>query len=89
MIDFSTRGHSADIQLHLAVGQMLVPVAKLGPNRCVLRKPTVLPHGPAELVVRVDEREERWPVFLPRGAAATTSHVEISRASCWKRQLIS
>ncbi|HQU45947.1 MAG TPA: hypothetical protein PK867_24245 [Pirellulales bacterium] len=78
MIDFSSRGYSADVQLYLVVGELLIRVAKLGPSRCVLREPTVLPSGPAELVVRIDEHEQRWPIFLPRGAALDSSHVEFS-----------
>ncbi|HET6884358.1 MAG TPA: hypothetical protein VFI31_29670 [Pirellulales bacterium] len=78
MIDLSTHGHSADVQLHLLADGRLVPLAKLGPNRCVLREPTELPPGSAEIVVRVDDDEQRWTVFLPHGAALSTSHVEIS-----------
>ena len=78
MIDFSAPGFSAEVRLHLVVGDRVVPIAKLGPDRCVLREPTELPRGAAELVDRIDAHEQRWPVFLPHGGALDSSHVEIS-----------
>lgn len=54
-----------------------MPIAKLGPHRCVLREPTELPRGPAEIVVRIDHDEQRWPVFLPQGASGNNPHVKL------------
>jgi hypothetical protein len=65
------RAHSAhveiDLILHLDGQRMVVPVAQVGHGFLVTSFPTEAPPTDAELVLRVDGREQRRVIRLPGG----------------------
>jgi hypothetical protein len=58
------------VQLSLETSGRVYPLAQIGPDFVVLREPTDLPPGNAEVVMRVEGSEQRWRVTLPNGATA-------------------
>jgi hypothetical protein len=64
-------GYSADVKLHLVVGDRTLELAQIGPNDVVLRTPTDLPPSDAEVVMKIDGQERRWSVRLPEGSTVT------------------
>ena len=76
--------YSANVRLHLVMGERTLELAQIGPSDIVLRTPTDLPPGDAEIVMDVDGHQRRWPVRLPQGASVTlptTTTVTIPGAS--------
>ena len=60
-----TRPFSAKTTLHLLVEGRSVDLAGIGPRFVSLRKPTVLPPGPATVVATIDESVRYWSVVIP------------------------
>ncbi len=58
---------SADVTIELRFNGFVIPVAQLGPDFLILDDPVDQPSGEAEIMLRVDDDEQRWPVFLPDG----------------------
>ena len=76
--EFSNRGgHSADVRISLILNGDTIPVAQLGPGFLLLEKPIERPPGPASIILRVDQTEERWNVRLPDGISAGSKRVTI------------
>ena len=71
-------GHSADVRISLMFGGHSIPVAQLGPGFLLLDAPADHPPGPASILLRVDQSEQRWDVRLPNGISATSKRVAIS-----------
>jgi hypothetical protein len=67
------------VHLHLWVGEAALPIAQLGPDFLILATPTDLAANEAEIVMRVDANERRWPVSLPEGLNATAQRTRIAR----------
>jgi hypothetical protein len=59
--------HSADVRITLNLKNLSIPVAQLGPSFIILRQGVNHPPAEAEMVLRIDESESRWTVFLPEG----------------------
>jgi len=74
-------GHSADIRIQLYVNGHILPIAQLGPDFLVLRKPIDLSPCEAEIAMSVDGRERRWRVRLPAGIRADQRKTGISRSA--------
>jgi hypothetical protein len=68
-------GYSAEVRLHLVVGDDSLELASIGPMEISLREPTELPPGPAEVVMHVDSFERRWQVYLPDGISRNSRYV--------------
>jgi hypothetical protein len=51
----------------LCVGGHVLEVGQLGPDFLILAAPANYPPAEAEMVVSIDGRERRWPVYLPDG----------------------
>ena len=64
--------------MFLLIDGVSFPVAQMGPDFVLLRKP--IEHSPcnASVVFEVDQREERWEVRLPNGISATSNRVAIT-----------
>ena len=56
--------YSADVGLHLVVGEDVYQLSKMGPGYVVPRDPIELSACDAELVMTVNGREYRWEVSL-------------------------
>jgi hypothetical protein len=69
---FNGNGYSSNVRLHLVVGDRTLELAQIGPNDIVLRTPTDLPPGDAEIIMEIDGHERRWPIHLPQGASVNT-----------------
>jgi hypothetical protein len=68
-------GYSAEVRLHLIVGNDLLELASIGPAEVSLRELTELPPGPAEVVMHGDSFERRWQVDLPDGISRNSRYV--------------
>jgi hypothetical protein len=68
-------GYSAEVRLHLVVGDEVLELASIGPAEISLREPAELPPGPAEIVMHVDSFERRWQVYLPDGISLQSRDV--------------
>jgi hypothetical protein len=66
----SVAGYSSKVQLFLEMLGRVYSLSEIDPDFVTLREPADLPPGNADVVMRVDGSEQRWPVELPHGAAA-------------------
>jgi hypothetical protein len=73
-------GHSADVRINLVLNGDSIRVAQLGPGFLLLETLTTCPPGPASIILRVDEAEERWDVRRPDGISADSKRVTIVAA---------
>jgi hypothetical protein len=59
---------SADVELKLCVGEVLLSLSHVGPNEIIVRDECEpIPAGDAKLYIRVDESRKVRKVFLPHG----------------------
>ncbi len=56
------------------------PVGQLGPDFLLLKRAINHPPAEATLVVRVDQSERQWKIWLPEGMSAAARRVSISIA---------
>lgn len=70
-------GFSAEIESYLAVAGQRLRLAKIGPDRIMLRNPTELSPGQAVIVTMINGREYRRNVLLPHGSVPFDVFVEI------------
>src|ERR1017187_9973325 len=71
-------GHSADVRISLMFRGHSIPVAQLRADFLLLDAPADHPPGPASILLRVDQSEQRWDVRLPNGISATSKRVAAS-----------
>ena len=55
------------MSLELHINSEVIEVAKVGPDRIMLKQPRLLPDGDAKLVIKVGEATTRTHVFLNGG----------------------
>ena len=55
-----------------------IPVAQLGPDFLLLDAPADHAPGPASILLRVDQSEQRWDVRLPNGISSVSKRVAIT-----------
>ncbi len=53
--------------MFLLLDNRKLPLGQLGPAHCILEQDASFPPGDGEIVLIVDGRETRLPVFLPDG----------------------
>jgi len=70
-----TTGYSAQVRLHLVIGGQEFELGQIGPDRIILRESIEYPPGPAEVVMHVNDIEDRWQVYLPNGITANSREV--------------
>jgi hypothetical protein len=63
------RGFSASVSSQLRVGDEVLNVAKVGPDRIMLRDQRAVCEGEAVLVIKIGDREERTNVMLKNSNA--------------------
>jgi hypothetical protein len=68
-------GYSAEVRLHLIVGDRIFELASIGPQRIRLCELAELPPCDAEVVMHVDDFERRWQVYLPDGISPDSREV--------------
>lgn len=79
-----TSGYSATVRLELRVADCRIPLAQVGPDWVIPRRPHALPPTEAELIVTIDDHVETSTVVLDDGMSAEQPFVPIrpiSRAS--------
>ena len=77
----SRGGHSAQVKIRLLVGSVNLNVAQLGPDFLLVDTPCDMPPGEANILMRVDDSERSWTVFLPQGISSTSQRVAIGVAA--------
>ena len=60
-------GYSSCVHLELVVGDRVYELHAIGPGTIRLREPAELPPCNAQVVMHVDDHEDRWLVYLPDG----------------------
>ncbi len=60
-------GHSADVQMSLAVNGHILPISHLGPDYLILRNPVEHAPADAEISLSIDGNQRQWMVHLPNG----------------------
>ncbi len=71
-------GHSAEVRIDLILNGRTLSVGQLGPDFLVLDQPAEQPAGTADILMRVDGREQRWTVRLPEGLCLARRKARIS-----------
>jgi hypothetical protein len=71
----ASTGYSAQVRLHLVIGDEVLELASIGPEQISLREPVERCAGPAEVVMHVDDFERRWQVYLPDGISPDSREV--------------
>lgn len=64
------RGFSAQVSLRLHVGEEVLKVAKVGPDRIKLRDKRAVSEGEAVLSIKIGDSEERTNIILSNSNAA-------------------
>jgi hypothetical protein len=73
----SATGYSANVALHLRINGDQLPIAQVGPGSFILREAcTIPPATEAELIVKIDDYEQRLQVVLVEGATADNKAVK-------------
>ena len=72
-------GHSAAVQMSLAVNGHAFSVAAIGPDVVVLRDPIDHPPGEAEITLSIDDHRRQWRVELTDGIVAGREDTPIRR----------
>ena len=72
---------SSNVRIRLIVDGRILSVAKLGPERLMLKTPENLPPCTGEVVLSVDQEESRWLVRLPDGISADSPFVRTEQLS--------
>lgn len=75
----NNKPYSASVQLLLHVNGQNYELAKVGPNRVVLRNAVQLPPCEAMLSINIDGETTQQTISLPHGASADSPVVMTSR----------
>ena len=70
--------HSAQVDMRLIVNGATIDITHMGGDFLILKNATEYPPGKASIMLKVDQSESRWDVFLPDGISATHKRVVIS-----------
>lgn len=73
------RHHSAEVHLWLITEHGAIRLAQIGPDYVIVADPLDLPPCKAEIVMRADNHELRWPVRLVEGIRATDLQTAVNR----------
>ncbi len=71
----ASTGYSAEVRLHLVIGDRTLELGQIGPDRIILSEPAEMPPGLAEVVMHVDSFERRWQVYLPDGISPQSCEI--------------
>ncbi len=63
-INWEGGGYSAHVEMFVLVDGCRMDVAQIGPDTLILRNPVQVRKGYAEIIIRVDGREEKHKVIL-------------------------
>lgn len=64
--------YSAKVDLKLIVGSQTYQLGQVGPDRLIFREALSLPPCEGEVVMTIDDDEQRWKVSLPNGSSANS-----------------
>jgi hypothetical protein len=64
--------------MELLVNGSSLPIAQLGTDFIILTRPLTHPPTHGEILLRVDESEQRWAVRLPEGISPNVKTVRIT-----------
>lgn len=81
MISPSLIAHSTQVQIHLKVERIRLPIAQLGPDFVIMSETATSRSRRGEIAVRIDSTEKRWTIELPEGLAAAGQHTRIVNLS--------
>ena len=72
--------YSAKVDLKLIVGSQTYPLGQVGPDRLIFPEALSPPPCEGEIVMTIDDDEQRWKVSLPNGSS-TDSPVVMTQPS--------
>lgn len=70
--------YSSTVEIYLEVANTRLEVASYLGNSCVLKRPASLKSGMAEIILIVDKKEERRPIFITTEQAIASKTVEFA-----------
>lgn len=70
--------HSANVQMHLSLGDQVLGINQLGPDFVILENPIDHPACMAEIFLSVDGQQSRWQVHLFEGLSASQARARIA-----------
>ncbi len=65
--------------MELVLADCVVPITQMGGSFIILKSPKDYPPGNAEIVLQVDDAEDRFQVLLPDGLNSSSLKVNISQ----------
>lgn len=68
--------HSSVVHLHLRIRDKRIPLAAVGPGRCVARTNTPCPPCDAILEIEIDGHKTEQEIFLFHGIRGYTNEIE-------------
>ncbi len=60
-----SNGYSARVRLELHVAGNCIPLAQIGGDRLVLKRPHILPGTTGKVLALIDEHQQHWTVTWP------------------------
>jgi hypothetical protein len=72
-IQWQHGGYSAEVEIHLVVEGRRFAVSHIGPDSLILRDEESVPNGHAQIIIKIDGREEVHDVIIH--AADSTSEL--------------
>jgi hypothetical protein len=80
LTSYRRSGHSADVKMHLRIGDRTFVVGQLGPDFLILEPPFDHPATDGVLFFSIDGHERLRTIHLPDGISASSSRVAIRLA---------
>ena len=74
----SGSSHSSLVTLELLVGDRQIPLVQMSREFLISRDPVELPVSDAEILMHVDGKPTRMPVFLPEGCSLENRRFRIA-----------
>lgn len=81
LVSQSPVAHSAQVQMHLEVDGMRLPIAQLGADFVIMAETATSGSRHGEISLLVDSVEERWQVEFSAGLAAAGQRTRIVNLS--------
>ena len=70
--------HSAQVEMLLLVNGDSIGITHMGPDYLLIESPADHPPGEASIMLKVDDRENRWKVMLPDGISRASNRVALA-----------
>lgn len=70
-VEWQDGGYSAEVEIFLLVDGRKLPVSHVDDKTLILREEEVVPNGPAQIIMRIDGRENTYDVTIEANDSAS------------------